>query len=50
MVIFHYGYTLEPKNQAIQKEMLNTWQHINKEPFIKKLITSFHNKPDYGKL
>ena len=45
----HNGYASGPVNQSIKKDMLNTWQQDDyKESYVKKLITSFKDKENYG--
>ena len=45
----HNGYAIAPENKAIEKDMLNTWQQEGyKESSVKKLITSFEDKENYG--
>ena len=45
----HNGYALGPENKAIKKDMLNIWQQNGyKESSVKKLITSFKDKTNYG--
>ena len=45
----HNGYALAPENKAIKKDMLNIWQQQGyKESSVKKLITSFNDKENYG--
>ena len=45
----HNGYALGPENKAIKKYMLNTWQQDSyNESTVKKLITSFEDKENYG--
>ena len=42
-------YAFGPENKAIKKDMLNIWQQENyKESSVKKLITSFEDKENYG--
>ena len=45
----HNGYALGPENKTIKKDMLNIWQQENyNESSVKKLITSFEDKENYG--
>ena len=45
----HNGYALGPENQSIKNDMLNTWQQYGyKGSSVKKLITSFEDKENYG--
>ena len=47
----HNQYALGPINQfeTIKKDMLNTWQQDGyEESSVKKLITSFEDKENYG--
>ena len=45
----HSGYALGPENKSIKKEWLNGWQQEEyHETTNKKLITSFHDKIEYG--
>ena len=45
----HNQYALAPESKAIKKDMLNTWQQQGyKESSVKKLITSFNDKENYG--
>ena len=45
----HNGYALFPENKIIKNEELNEWQNNGRiETDIKKLITSFYDKKNYG--
>ena len=45
----HNNYPLAPENKVIEKGWLNEWQQKDyKTNNISKLITSFHDKLDYG--
>ena len=45
----HNNYPLAPENKVIEKEWLNKWQQKDyKTNKISKLITSFHDKLNYG--
>ena len=45
----HNGYALGPENKAIKKNMLNKCQQHNYiESSVKKLITTFEDKINYG--
>jgi hypothetical protein len=45
----HNGYPLAPENKVIKKEWLNEWQQKDyNNTKISKLITSFHDKIEYG--
>ena len=45
----HNQFALGPINQAMKKDMRNTWQQENyKESSVKNLFTSFSDKENYG--
>lgn len=45
----HNGYALAPENIIVKNDMLNGWQSENrKETKVMKLVTSFHDKKEYG--
>ena len=49
MTLIMVSYELEPFNQSIKKDITNTMQKVNcKQSYIRKLVTTFEHKENYG--